>query len=176
MLNHITDNYYKRVQFIQKYSHYNPNKIDIYGKGWNPNMLGINYKGELGSYHNNINDNDKSNGLIPYHYSISLENLPNEACISEKLTDTILCWCMPIYWGNKCIEKYIPSGSFHLIDIENKDVYQIINNIVLKKPTLEDIENINIARNIILDKLNIWEQIYSIINDYENFLIDYKIN
>ena len=177
ILNHITDNYYKRVQFIQNYSKNYPNKIDIYGKGWNTNILGDNYKGELDSYHNinyNNSNNDKSNGLIPYHYSIALENLPNEECISEKLTDTILCWCMPLYWGNKCIEKYIPTNAFHLIDIENKNIFNTINTIILKEPTLEEIDNIKTARNVILDKLNIWEQIYSIINDYEFFVINYK--
>ena len=55
VLSHITPNYKKRVEFIKKYSNENPDKIDIYGYGWNNNLLGNNYKGQLGSYHNNNN-------------------------------------------------------------------------------------------------------------------------
>lgn len=177
ILNHITNNYSKRIEFIKKFSEKNPNKIDIYGKGWNKNMLGNNYKGELGAYHNsNYNSTDKSDALIPYHYSIALENLIEEKCVSEKFTDIILCWSIPLYWGNKCIKKYFPEKSFHLIDIEDINIFENINKIISKPPTNEEIQSIGNARDIILDKLNIWEQIYQIIYDYDQFIINYTIN
>jgi hypothetical protein len=176
ILSHITPNYEKRVNFIKDYSQTNIDKIDIYGSGWNKNVLGTNYKGDLGSYHTSHNGiNDKSDGLLKYHYSICLENLIHERCISEKITDALLCWCMPIYWGNSCIEKYFPNQSFKLIDIENKNVLENINDIINKNPTDEEIEHIKEARDIILDKLNIWEQIYQIINNYDDFLKNYKL-
>ena len=34
-LNKFTDGYFKRTTFIRKYSQLYPNKIDIYGSGWN---------------------------------------------------------------------------------------------------------------------------------------------
>jgi hypothetical protein len=176
VLSHITPNYQKRVDFIKKYSSENVDNIDIYGYGWNKQILGDNYKGQLGSYHNNNNDTNKSQGLVNYNYSICLENLLEEKCISEKATDAILCWSIPIYWGNPCIKKYFPKKSYHLIDIENPDINKEINNIIKNKPSNEEIKNLEEARNIILDKLNIWEQIYQIINNYDKFLIDYKIN
>ena len=178
VLYHITPNYQKRVDFIKKYSSENINNIDIYGYGWNRGILGNNYKGQLGSYHNNNNSKaltNKSHGLVNYHYSICLENLIDEKCISEKATDAVLCWSIPIYWGNPCIKKYFPEKSYHLIDIENPDINKEINNIIKNKPNNEEIKNLEEARNIILDKLNIWEQIYQIINDYDKFLIDYKL-
>tara|TARA_A100001015_G_scaffold13634_1_gene15903 strand:- start:1535 stop:3304 length:1770 start_codon:yes stop_codon:yes gene_type:complete len=179
VLSHITPNYQKRVNFIKKYSGENKNNIDIYGYGWNKQILGDNYKGELGSYHNNnnnTNNTSKSLGLVYYNYSICLENLLEEKCISEKATDAILCWCIPLYWGNHCIKKYFPEKSYHLIDIENPNINNKINEIIKNKPNNEEIKNLEEARNIILDKLNIWEQIYQIINNYDKFLIDYKIN
>ena len=45
--------YENRKNFIKIYSNKFLNAIDIYGKGWN-NELGTNYKGELGSYHQDI--------------------------------------------------------------------------------------------------------------------------
>ena len=44
-------NYEDRKTFIKTYSNIYDNKIDIYGRGWDKNELGDNYKGELGSYH-----------------------------------------------------------------------------------------------------------------------------
>tara|TARA_B100000424_G_scaffold57824_2_gene41881 strand:+ start:6525 stop:7499 length:975 start_codon:yes stop_codon:yes gene_type:complete len=175
VLSHITPNYQKRVNFIKKYSSENTNNIDIYGYGWDNSLLGNNYKGQLGSYHRNNAETNKSYGLVYYNYSICLENLLEEKCISEKATDAILCWCIPLYWGNPCIKKYFPEKSYHLIDIENPNINNEINEIIKNKPTIEQIKYLEQARNIILDKLNIWEQIYQIINNYDNFLIDYKL-
>ena len=129
----------------------------------------------LGSYHQKKDiTTDKSNALLDYHYSIALENFYNEKLISEKITDCILCWTMPLYWGNSCTNLYLPEKSFHLINIENKDIFENISNIISKPPTDEEINALSLAREVILDKLNIWEQIYQIINDYDTFLKEYK--
>tara|TARA_B100001175_G_C19480362_1_gene626760 strand:+ start:804 stop:1778 length:975 start_codon:yes stop_codon:yes gene_type:complete len=175
-LNQFTDGYFKRTTFIRKYSQLYPNKIDIYGRGWNKYILGDNYKGTLGSYHQEKNiTTDKSNALLDYHYSIALENFYNERLISEKITDCILCWTLPLYWGNSCTNLYLPEKSFRLINIENKDIFKNIQNIISKAPTDEEVNALTKAREIILDKLNIWEQIYQIINNYDTFLKEYKL-
>lgn len=175
LFNKFTDGYKKRTKFIKKYSSLYPEKIDIYGRGWNKYELGNNYKGTLGSYHQEKNNiTDKSEALLKYHYSIALENFYNEKLISEKITDCILCWSMPLYWGNSCVNLYLPEKSYHLIDIENKDIFKNIQKIISKNPTDEEINALTQAREIILDKLNIWEQIYQIINKYDTFLKEYK--
>lgn len=176
-LDHITDNYRKRIDFITKYSHLNQGDIDIYGKNWNYTRLGSNFKGELGSYHNqSAAHTDKSDGLIPYHFSICLENLCNERCISEKFTDALLCWCKPLYWGNQCVVEYFPSESFKLINIDDSNVYSYIKSIIQKPLSKSEINAISEAREIILDKMNIWEQIHQIISDYESYYSTYNIN
>lgn len=164
----INDGYNKRVNFIRKYS--NKYKIDIFGKDWNKNLLGDNYKGELESYHNNSIkkklSTNKSDGLLKYNYSIALENYPNDKVISEKFTDCILCWCIPIYWGNNTLVKQtFPMNSYNLINIENDNIFEDIQKILSNKPKKEQIEALEKARNLILDKLNIWEYIYQIINN-----------
>ena len=168
--------YADRINFIKNYSKKFPNNIDIYGKGWN-NELGINYKGELGSYHQTKNiETSKLDGLIEYNYSICLENYPNEKVTSEKITDSLLCWCMPIYSGSKYTKKYYPNDSFHLINIKDVDVYDRVNNISNNLITEKNIEAIRLARNLILDKYNIWQQIYEITENADLFKKNYNFN
>lgn len=162
--------YQNRINFIKQFS--NNYKIDVFGKGWK-NEFGNNYKGELGSYHQETNkETSKLDGLLTYNYSICLENYPNEKCLSEKITDCLLTWCMPIYSGPKCTNKYYPEDSFHLIDINNENCYSHVNNLSNQVITDKNIQAITEARNLILDKYNIWEQIYQIVN----YPIKYKIN
>tara|TARA_Y100000593_G_C4271650_1_gene317699 strand:+ start:143 stop:1102 length:960 start_codon:yes stop_codon:yes gene_type:complete len=165
--------YKNRINFIKKYS--DNNNIDIFGKGWT-NEFGENYKGELGSYHQNDDkQTSKIDGLLSYNYSICLENYPQEKCLSEKITDCLLSWCIPIYSGPKCTEKYYPENSFYLIDIINENIYEYVNNISKNNITQKNIDALREARNLILDKYNIWEQIYQIINDPKKFKINYKL-
>ena len=175
-LNKFTDGYFKRTTFIRKYSQLYPNKIDIYGSGWNKQTLGNNYKGKLGAYHEEKHiTTDKSNALLDYHYSMALENFYKDiGKLSEKITDCILCWSIPLYWGSGTYSQALPDKSFHLINIENPNIFKNIQNIISKNPTDEQIKALTEAREIILDKLNIWEQIYQIINNYDTFLKEYK--
>ena len=173
------DGYNKRENFIKSYS--NKYEIDIYGKNWNKNILGNNYKGELGSYHNNKNNQqintDKSYGLLDYNYTIALENIPCDKIISEKITDCILCWCIPIYWGNnESVKNTYPKDSYYMIDIENDTVFDNIQKKLSLIPNEKNIKALEEARNIILDKLNIWEYIYQIINNPNSFINNYTYN
>ncbi len=169
-------NYQKRINFIRQYSKKYPGAIDIFGKGWSKIELGNNYKGELGNYHRHDQNKtlSKFDGLYGYNYSICLENFPNDCIVSEKITDALLSWCMPIYWGSKYTNKYFPEDAFHLIDLNDPNVYEKIYKISQTPISEKNITAIKQARNIILDKLNIWEQIYQIINNYNTFLDEYK--
>tara|TARA_B110001452_G_C15241431_1_gene429864 strand:+ start:3422 stop:4354 length:933 start_codon:yes stop_codon:yes gene_type:complete len=158
------DTYKKRKNFLINYSNKNEN-IDIYGRGWNKAILGNNYKGELDS---------KFDGLILYNYSICLENFPNEKITSEKITDALLCWCLPIYSGSIYTDKLYPSNSFKLIDINTDKCIENVVNISNNNITQNQINAIGNARELILDKYNIWEQIYQIIHNKKNFDLLYK--
>ena len=169
--------YEDRINFIKKYNEIYPNSIDIYGKGWSNNELGSNYKGELGSYHQSANkSSSKLDGLIPYEYSICLENYPNEKVTSEKITDTILCNTIPIYSGTKDTTKYYPNHAFYLIDIKSENIYEETNNILNKSCTKKNINGLIEARKLILDKYNIWEQVYKISDNYIKYCIYYNHN
>lgn len=42
---------------------------------------------------------EKSDGLVPFRYSVVIENVRQRNYFSEKLIDAVLCDCVPIYWG-----------------------------------------------------------------------------
>jgi hypothetical protein len=48
----------------------------------------------------------KQDGLLRYHYSVVIENVPEPDCFTEKLLDCMLCGTLPIYFGPKNIGHY----------------------------------------------------------------------
>jgi len=41
----------------------------------------------------------KSDGLVPFRYSVVIENVRQQNYFTEKLIDAVLCETVPIYWG-----------------------------------------------------------------------------
>tara|TARA_Y100000389_G_scaffold204655_1_gene258617 strand:- start:7931 stop:8794 length:864 start_codon:yes stop_codon:yes gene_type:complete len=156
--------YIKRYNFIIKFCKKYPELCDVYGHSWK-NELGKSYKGELGKSNINKNKNNTSkiNGLIDYKYSICIENCSIDNYFTEKFTDSILCWTIPLYWGCKNIDKYFPEGSYYKIDIDNENIYEKINEIIKKPITEDNIKALNEARNLILYKYNIMNAIEELI-------------
>ena len=61
---------------------------------------------------------DKMDGLLPYRYSIAIENTAAPYYFTEKITDCFLAYTVPVYYGCKNIGKFFPEKSFIQIDIE----------------------------------------------------------
>ena len=66
-------------------------------------MPGINYFGK-GSHFLP----DKFDGLLPYKYSVALENSCLDHYLTEKINDCFLSYTIPLYYGCKKIGKYFP--------------------------------------------------------------------
>ena len=140
-----------------------PNLCDIYGAGWGTE-LGSSYKGELDGYHKNtMSKNTKFSGLINYKYSLCIENCSRKNYFSEKFTDAILCWTIPIYYGCTNISEYFPEHSYYIIDITQNNSIEQIKEIINKPITLQNIEALRHARDLILNKYNIWGVIDNIL-------------
>lgn len=61
----------------------------------------------------------KEEGLLPYRYSVVIENCREAGYFSEKLLDACLCRTVPIYWGAPDVGDYLdPRG---LILCEDED-------------------------------------------------------
>jgi hypothetical protein len=55
----------------------------------------------------------KANVLRPARMALVIENYAEgDQYVTEKLWDALLCWCLPIYYGSRAIDRLIPSGSF----------------------------------------------------------------
>jgi hypothetical protein len=100
---------------------------------------------------------DRSDLITNSSMSICIENSSQLNYFTEKITDALLAWCMPLYWGCPNIGDFFPEGSYRLIDIENPDS---VSDLINKPITPSEIDAMHEARNLILNKYNIWECIY----------------
>ncbi|MCX7304536.1 MAG: glycosyltransferase family 10 [Hyphomicrobiales bacterium] len=52
----------------------------------------------------------KADGLIPYRFSLIVENSREPGYFTEKLLDALFCDCVPIYWGAPDIGRYFDTA------------------------------------------------------------------
>ena len=71
--------------------------FDLFGRGFDP-------------------VDDKFDALLPYKYSIAIENYACADYWTEKLADCFLSWTVPIYAGATNILSYFPADSMILVD------------------------------------------------------------
>ena len=108
-------------------------EFDMYGLGWHINdgygwhISDSRFKGSL------VN---KIDGIANYKYTIALENSPVSGEITEKFIDAILCNTIPIYNGNRDIEKYYPN-SHEYLDYDGNEI-NTIRAIINSNKTAQD--------------------------------------
>ena len=56
--------------------------------------------------------NNKEDGLLPYKYSIVIENAIEPHYFTEKIIDCLLCKTIPIYWGSGDIDEYFDTTNW----------------------------------------------------------------
>ncbi len=61
----------------------------------------------------------KEDGLLPYRYSVVIENSRETGYFTEKLVDCLLCGTLPIYWGAPDIDRYFDAGGMIVCDSED---------------------------------------------------------
>ena len=59
---------------------------------------------------------DKYDGIAPFRYSIAIENSFYPSYWTEKITDCLLSWTMPVYSGAPDIDEYIDPAAYIAID------------------------------------------------------------
>jgi hypothetical protein len=101
--------------------------------------------------------------LLRSSMSICIENSAQENYFTEKVIDCLLAWTMPLYWGCPNIGNFFPHGSYRLIDIQDPSS---IKDIIQMPIQSFEIEAMREARELILNKYNIWACIRNVINDY----------
>ena len=131
----------RRVCFVDKILKRYPDLIDVYGNGYRP----------IG---------DKYDVLSKYKYSLVIENCQYPNYWTEKLADTYLAGCYPIYYGCPNINDYFDDGAYSLVDINDFNAScNIIKSVVENKIFSESIRDIEKAKRQILDDYNMFNMI-----------------
>lgn len=148
-----------RLEFIERFCSKNTKDIDIAGS--------ITKDQEFSRFMNHVNlkNDDKFETLLNYKYSLTFDNGQYKNYFGTQITDSLLTWTLPFYWGCPNIEEFFPVGSYVKIDITNDNEIQKISSIIEDESFFEsNIESINNARELILDKYNMWNVIWEAVN------------
>ena len=169
--------YKTRIDFIKNLSTHKEflNKVDIYGYNWTEKELGEMFKGTFGGFNiptssvvdKLLPNTTKWNGLEHYSYSIAIENCCMDNYFSEKFTDCILAWTIPIYYGCPNISSYFPKDCYYWLDITSPTCFEELDTILRTPITNKQIKSLEVARELILNKYHVWSVVHDIINKDE---------
>lgn len=136
-----------RYSFVNKLIGHFKDKIDVYGRGFNPIK-------------------DKYDALAPYKYSIAIENSSIHNYWTEKITDCYLSNTLPIYYGCPNLEEFFDKKSYYNIDIYDykKSILQI-EEIIDSDLYEESLSYIREAKNKILNKYQFFPWITKILDE-----------
>jgi hypothetical protein len=139
-----TANHRQRLDFL-KQMRLSEIPFDLYGRNlpnWAKNT------GEL---------NNKWYGMAPYYYNLAIENYAeNSWYVSEKLWDSLLAWCLPIYYGGSAADQLLPPGSFLCLPSLDEKGISYIKEVTATPDAWHEAKSaIAEAREIILHKLNL---------------------
>lgn len=127
-------------------------------------MYDIDYIGNIftiSNTNNRVSFRQRDRVFLDYNKSICIENSSQENYFTEKITDCMLGWCLPLYWGCPNIQDFFPEGSYRSIDIS---CVESLKEAIEKPVSLNEIKALAEARQLILNKYNIWSTVHSIIN------------
>ncbi|MCC8423666.1 glycosyltransferase family 10 domain-containing protein [Mucilaginibacter sp. UR6-11] len=124
-----TGNYGLRLRLLRKILTSDLD-IDIYGRGLT--IQDDRYKGEIKFKHT---------GLIPYEYSIALENCNEKNYVTEKFFDCSLCNTIPIYNGAPNIDEVYNEKYFKTINVNSPDIIDEIKDIIKYAPPVAGPDN-----------------------------------
>jgi len=140
-----------RIGFTEKIIKKYP-KLDLYGS--------IEFRNK------EMPNNDKSLALADYQYCLGFDNQDNiDNFFGTQFTDSVLNWCVPIFWCGTDLNRYFPEKSFIQFNArEDKEIDRIID-LIENDDYTERIGAIAEARDLILNKYNLWPTISNVITN-----------
>lgn len=150
-----------RMNFLHRFLQKHTNKMYLYGRNLNHYYGMQNFQfcgGEL---------TDLWDGIKDFRYTIAFETSMQDGYFC-KLIDGILAGCMPIYWGCPDIDKYLPKNCVVRVDLR-KDLDDVCDEVVdiAKSDAREtNLDELKAAKELLLDKWNMFEIIYQEIRKY----------
>lgn len=102
--------------------------------------------------------------MDPYRYHVAVENHIAPYHWTEKISDALLCECLPFYAGDPKLGEVLPPESFIPIPIDDPtEAVKIIKSSIAAGEYEKRKEAILEAKRLLLDKYNLWDQIISVI-------------
>lgn len=96
---------------------------------------------------------EKMDGLLPYKYSIAIENTSLENYFTEKINDCFLTYTVPMYAGCRNISKYFPERAYIQIDLDDKQAaMKKIRELLHQDDWTDRLPSIIEARDLVLNK------------------------
>ncbi|MEB3210518.1 MAG: glycosyltransferase family 10 [Leptolyngbyaceae bacterium] len=150
-----TENHRKRLAFMQQLVE-NSVDVDLFGRDLPDWAKG---GGEV---------SNKWHVMAPYYYNLAIENYADNAWYaSEKLWDSLLAWCLPIYYGGSAADTLLPEGSFVRLPSLDEAGLAYIRDITSTPDAWHERKGaIAEARQIILHKLNLMNWLSEYVNQW----------
>ncbi len=125
--------------------------------------------GSINCKNRELLENNKRHALDRYKYCLTFDNqMSIENFFGTQFTDSILRWTVPFYGGGANLSKFFPEKSF--IKISPSDLSEVdrVKSIIENNDDYKDrINALREARELILNKYNIWPTIKNIIDEHE---------
>lgn len=151
----------RRVEWLRQIQ--NKIEIDFYGKAAVQQVF-KNYKGPPERpYLFTSNKNRDKSVLMEYQKSLSFDNGSRKNFVT-RIVEPLLCWTLPIYYGCPNLNQIIPQNSFREIDI-NKQIDSETIQKICEPISTDEIAAMTEARMFILNKMNFWNSMETILNN-----------
>ena len=82
----------------------------------------------------------KQDGLLPYAYSVIIENVQEPDYFTEKLLDCFICGTIPVYWGAPNINHYF-----------NVDGMVICNDLAVLQGSIKALIKVDVGKKLLVD-------------------------
>ena len=110
---------------------------------------------------------DKCQALLPYKYTVAVENSAYADYWTEKISDAFLCWCIPVYWGAPNITDYFPREA--IIKLDPNDLpgsLERIDEAVRGDYWSRNFEALKEARERVLNRYQFFPFMYDLIKQH----------
>jgi hypothetical protein len=128
---------------------------NLCSRGMKLNLYGHPYWARYGQYKGRANSG-KWPAYLTSKYVLVIENEISPYYWTEKFTDAILCYCIPIYYGSTKISEYFPEGSYIPLDINKLSAFDDIQDIIDSDFYEKNWDKLLQARDLVLTTHNLF--------------------
>jgi len=148
-----------RYNFLENFMREHGDLLDLYG-------FDDKYCAGMPFRNKELKNNDKFHALSQYKYCFAFDNQDTiKNFFGTQFTDAILYWTVPIYWGGADLQRFFPPGSYIQIDLKDLNTPEQVVNFLKEDDYSARVESLKEARDLILNKYNLWPLIEDIIKN-----------